>query len=85
MSAALRNADWIDETVSALPPLARIGEVCELLRIDERTARRLVASGTLRAVKARETGSARLLFPRAEVARYLSALTPARTPKAVGA
>ena len=65
---------WAIEAVSTLPAIAKIAEVSAAIRMCPRTIRRLVETGQLRAVKAREAGSARLLFPRTEVARYLASL-----------
>jgi excisionase family DNA binding protein len=72
------NADerpaWVTEAVAELPAIARIEEVAGVIRMCPRTIRRLIASGQLTAIRGRESGAARVLIPRAEVARYLASL-----------
>jgi excisionase family DNA binding protein len=65
--------DWIQETVAELPPLATVKEAAAVLRTTPRNLRRHVASGRLRAIRAEGNGSSRVLFPRAEIARFLAA------------
>ncbi|HVY27034.1 MAG TPA: helix-turn-helix domain-containing protein [Polyangiaceae bacterium] len=65
--------DWIAETVAELPALATVKETASVLRTTPRNLRRHVAAGRLRAIRAEETGSSRVLFPRSEVARFLRA------------
>jgi excisionase family DNA binding protein len=67
--------DWIADAVASLPPIARIEEVAAVIRMSRHTILRLIARGQLRAVKgASASGPARVLIPRAEVARYLQSL-----------
>jgi excisionase family DNA binding protein len=57
--------------LDAYPPLMVKEEVTTVLRCDPRTVDRLVARGLLRALKPGRGGSARVLFAREELARYL--------------
>jgi excisionase family DNA binding protein len=76
--SAAQRADWITEAVASLPPLASASEASALLRCSPRQLRRLVAAGRLAGIRACETGSSRLLVPRASIERYLRGLDPAR-------
>lgn len=70
---SVTEPSWIAETVAALPPLATMKEAATVLRTTPRNLRRHVAAGRLQAIRAEETGSSRVLFPRAEIARFLRA------------
>lgn len=65
------------ELAATLPLMCTMGEVLAALRLSERMIRRLVADGSLRAVRSSSTGSARLVIPRSEIIKYL-AQHPAR-------
>jgi excisionase family DNA binding protein len=67
--------DWADAAVRDLPGLLGADEACKALRIARRKLNTLVADRRLRSVKHSEGGSARLLIPRAEIARYLRSMT----------
>lgn len=67
------SLDWIQETVAHLPPLATASEAAEALRTSPRNLRRHIAAGRLAAIRAEETGSSRVLIPRAEIERFLRA------------
>ncbi len=66
--------DWVREAVAQLPPLVPEGVFASLLSVDERTSRRWRAAGRIRGIKTTEGGSGRILYPRAEVARFLADL-----------
>jgi hypothetical protein len=65
------NPDWISETVAHLPALATASEASAVLRTSTRNLRRHI--GRIRAFRAEETGSSRVLIPRAELERFLRA------------
>jgi excisionase family DNA binding protein len=65
---------WIADAIRELPPLCTAKEAAEFLRVSERTLARYMASGLLKSVQRAAEGSARVLIPRAEIARYLSRL-----------
>lgn len=65
---------WVSEVTACLPPLARLNEVASAIRMCPRTIRRLIACGRLVAIRDGDSGPARVLIPRAEVARYLTSL-----------
>jgi len=66
--------DWADQLVADLPTLATATEAVEVLRCSKRTLYRLVSAGHMHAIRHATGGSARLLIPRAELARYLRSL-----------
>lgn len=68
------DIDWISETVSHLAPLATANEAAKILRTSPRNLRRMLADGRIKGVRARDTGSSRVLVPRVEVERYLRGL-----------
>jgi excisionase family DNA binding protein len=72
MSTA-HQSDWIADLTATLPHILTVDEVCAALRTSPRNLRRMVATGRIRGLRARESGSSRRLFPRAEVERYLRA------------
>lgn len=65
---------WISDVVATLPALATVPEACSALRTSPRNLRRMIADGRLRALRATETGSSRVLIPRREVERFLTLL-----------
>jgi excisionase family DNA binding protein len=67
-------ADWIADAVGALKPLATVNEACDVLRTSSRNLRRMIATGRLKALRARESGSSRVLIPRVEIESYLRSL-----------
>ena len=67
---------WIDEAVAGLPALCTIAETATLLRVSTRTVARYLAARELVCVQ-RADRSARVLIPRAEIARYLARLVDA--------
>jgi excisionase family DNA binding protein len=66
--------DWVDEVVSAIPPIATVKETLNALRVSRRTFYRLVAKGAIKTVRPTEGGTSPHLVPRAEIARYLRGL-----------
>lgn len=66
---------WIDDLAASLPPLLNLAEVAELLRVHERTLHRMLRDGRLRSIRHAPMPGARHLIPRAELVRYLSALS----------
>lgn len=67
-------ADWVSAAAAELPALATIDEAASQLRMSTRNLRRKIASGEIRALRARESGSSRVLLPAAEIERYLRRL-----------
>ena len=67
------STDWVAETVSGLKPLATAAEASAALRTSPRNLRRHIAAGRLRAIRAEESGSSRVLIPRCEIERFLRA------------
>lgn len=65
---------WIADAVRDLPPLCTAKEAAAFLRVSERTLARYMAAGLIKAVQRPAEGSARVLIPRTELARYLSRL-----------
>jgi excisionase family DNA binding protein len=66
--------DWADDVVRGLPGLLTQDEACAALKISRSTMRKLVSDGRLTPVRHAVGGSARALFTRAGVARYLRSL-----------
>ena len=63
---------WIGEMLASFPPLMTAAEVEKVLRISPRTLRRMIEDGQIAGMRTGSgSGSARLMIPRAEVARYL--------------
>lgn len=63
---------WVADCLRDCPPIVTIQEAAELTRLSARTIRRAHAAGRLVALKSTVgPGSARLMFPRAELARLL--------------
>ncbi|MES1186900.1 MAG: helix-turn-helix domain-containing protein [Myxococcales bacterium] len=79
------HIDWIAETVADLPPLATAAEAAKALRTSPRNLRRHVAAGRLKALRAEEAGSSRVLIPRAEIARLGEAVPFRATRRERGA
>jgi hypothetical protein len=79
-SPATATPEWLADALRDAPPILTIEEVSALTRLDPRSIRRFVAAGRIKTTL-RSTvgtgptgGSARLLFPRAEVGRFLTTL-----------
>lgn len=66
--------DWVEEAIEGLPPLLTVKEACTVLRTSARNFYRLAAAGRIYAPKSSESGPARLLVPRASIAKYLRSL-----------
>jgi len=67
------HTDWISDVVADLPALATAAETSKALRTSPRNLRRHIAAGRLVAIRAEESGSSRVLVPRAEIERFLRA------------
>lgn len=68
------TADWIEDVVSALPPLLEQGEAAKALGVDPRTIRRMINRGELKSVDVGEGGRGRscgVRIPRASIAEFL--------------
>jgi excisionase family DNA binding protein len=68
------TADWIADCIGALKPLVTVKETCSVLRTSERNLRRMIATGRITALRARESGSSRVLVPRTAIESYLRSL-----------
>ncbi|HYQ03544.1 MAG TPA: excisionase family DNA-binding protein [Polyangiaceae bacterium] len=66
--------DTIAEIENSLPLLATANEAAKALRTSGRNIRRLIVAGRITALRARESGSSRVLIPRAEIGRYMRSL-----------
>jgi len=67
--------EWLVDVLRDVRPLATVEEAAALLRLSTRAVRRLAHSGRL--ISARDGGGrspARLLFPRAELGRYIESI-----------
>ncbi|MDQ2645069.1 MAG: helix-turn-helix domain-containing protein [Myxococcota bacterium] len=73
----MSEPDWIAEVVAELPSLCTVAEAARLLRVSSRTVHRKLATGELRSVRGRQSGSAPNLIPRSELGRYLRSLETA--------
>jgi excisionase family DNA binding protein len=62
------------EIEKSLPALLTASEAANLLRTSPRNLRRLIVAGRIASLRERETGSSRVLIPRAEIGRYLTSL-----------
>ena len=73
---ALRKAaaHWVDDVVAELPSLVPADEAMRVLHVSRRTLGRLLATGRLRGHRPCESGSSRVLIPRAELKRYLQSM-----------
>lgn len=68
------GADWIEDVVSALPPLLDQADAAKALGVDPRTIRRMLRRGDLHAVDVGEGGRGRscgVRVPRAAIAEFL--------------
>ena len=65
---------WITETIEPLPMLLTTAEAARALRMSTRNLRRLYNAGRIKTVRSCETGSSRVLVPRAAIAAYLRTL-----------
>jgi excisionase family DNA binding protein len=68
--------DWISDALAAVPAIVTADEAMSVLRMSRRNFYRLTSRGVIRAHRAREAGSSRLLIPRSELERYLRGLMP---------
>lgn len=66
--------DWVCDVVASLQPLVTVAEAARALRMSERNLRRLIVAGRIVRLRARESGSSRVLIPRREIERYLRSL-----------
>ena len=66
--------DTITEIENSLPVLATANEAAKVLRTSGRNIRRMIVAGRITALRAQESGSSRVLIPRAEIGRYLRGL-----------
>ena len=64
----------IAEIEASLPALATASEAANALRCSPRHLRRLIVAGRIGAMRERESGSSRVIIPRAEIGRYLRSL-----------
>lgn len=71
---SLKPADWITEALRDAPAILTVPEACAILRCGRRNLYRLTAAGRLQGVRAHDSGSARVLIPRASVEHYLRSL-----------
>ncbi len=72
-AAAAPLPEWLEDIKRSLPPLMRVPEVADVLRMHPRTVRNHVEAGTLRAVRnVPGMGSSRVLIPRAAVIEWLA-------------
>lgn len=68
------TVDWIEDVVSALPPLLEQGEAAKALGVDPRTIRRMINRGELKSVDVGEGGRGRscgVRIPRVAIADFL--------------
>jgi excisionase family DNA binding protein len=66
--------DWVTEALAEFPPLGTTEHVTTLLQTSQRNLYRLVSAGRIHAVRAKDSGSSRLLFPKSSVEKYLRSL-----------
>lgn len=66
--------DWIADVIAGLAPLCTASEAANALRTSPRNLRRLIVMGRIGALREKQTGSSRVLIPRAEIERYLRSL-----------
>lgn len=71
------DTSWIDVAVADLRPLSTAKELLPVLRCSRRTLSKLVAEKRLKPVQHERVRGSALLFPRAEVRRYLLELADA--------
>ena len=74
ISKAPSAADWVTEALKDAPAILKSAEACAILRTGRRNLYRMVAAGRLDGVRAHDSGSSRLLIPRASLERYLRSL-----------
>ncbi len=67
-------SDSISEIENSLPALATANEAAKVLRTSGRNLRRMIVAGRITALRAKDSGSSRVLIPRAEIGRYLRSL-----------
>jgi excisionase family DNA binding protein len=68
------DPDWIADVLVDLPKVLTSKEAQKALRTSQRNLYRLVKAGRIHAVRGSESGSSRLLIPRASVEAYLRGL-----------
>jgi len=71
---ASKVPDWIDDALAQVGPLLTAPEAGAVLRTSKQSVRRLVRAGRLQAVRLAETGSSKILIPRASIEKYLRSL-----------
>lgn len=64
----------VSPATAPIAELLTIAETARMLRMSDRNLRRLIARGRIKAMRARQTGSSRVLIPREEIERYLRSL-----------
>lgn len=69
-----KSVAWIDEALAELPSICTAAEAAGVLRMSIRSLQRKLATGEIRSVRGRRTGSSPNLIPRSELARYLRSL-----------
>lgn len=70
----MANVDWISEATKDLPAITTAAEAAKVLRTSPRNLRRMVVDGRIQAIRERESGSSRVLVPRASIESYLRGL-----------
>ncbi len=70
----VKTPNWIVEALAGLPPILTTDEVCRVLRCTRRHLYRMQASGLIPGVRAKESGSSRVLVPRSSLEGYLRSL-----------
>lgn len=71
---ATQGSHWINEALKDLPAILRVKEVQSVLRCTSRHVYRLVETGRIHAVRARDAGSSRVLVPKTSLADYLRSI-----------
>lgn len=65
---------WVSDVIATCPPMMTYSDVGDVLQVSPRTVRRLIATGSLTAVRSTFSGSSGVRIPRAELGRYLASL-----------
>lgn len=63
---------YLEDLRASLAPLLLVGEAAEAMRMHPRTLQKFIARGVIKAVRAQQAGSSRVLVPRSEVIRFLT-------------
>lgn len=66
--------DWVTEALGDTAAILTAPETCKILRCGRRNLYRLIAAGRIQGLRAHDSGSSRLLIPRASVEAYLRGL-----------